>query len=99
VTSSFFFSTPDSPCGAGVGLCLNNRTNFGDSNAYLELDGSGLLSLTYSGPPCPYQPAANTQAKINFICPPRYARGPDFQSFSARYSSLIFSPSCLETLV
>ena len=68
-----------------MGLCLNNRTNFGYSNAYLELEGSsGLLSMTYRGPPCPHhhQPAnnnssssSNTEAKINFICPPRWEGG------------------------
>jgi hypothetical protein len=60
----------DSPCGQGVGLCINNRTNFGLSNAYLRLEAGGLLSMTYTGPACPYAPAVNSEAKINFICPP-----------------------------
>jgi len=60
----------NSGCGAGVGVCDNNKENFGLANSNLTFT-DGKLELVYPGGKCPTKDGKPAETRIRFNCPPR----------------------------
>ena len=59
-----------SGCGAGVGICDNDKRNFGLANSNLTFT-NGKLELVYPGGRCPGQQDLPAETRFRFYCPPR----------------------------